>query len=438
MKRSALSRRQFLQLTAGVTVTSALAACVAPTAPAADSGDAGMATTTIDVWAYPRTENDGDIVYAPLNEGFHAAHPDIMAEVEVQPWGGRREKLYAAAAAGTPPDIWDATTDTVPAYITKDVILGLDDHLTAEDLADYNPAEVEAASLDGVLYMPLIEAEVNGIAYNGGLLSELGYDPATASFETWDELYALGEKAAEQNWYLENLSTFSWGGFLVTVHEAGGQVYTDDRTSSNFLEQPAIDALTRWVKEFENGWVPLEYAIGSVDEQGGLPDYWLSLEQVTARREDAACVQDVEANPDLDYVIGHARSIDSSVSPVSGIVSGQGWAVTRQSDAVDAAVTWVKYMIAPEQIGARATLAGTTPVGNESKVDWNPAPCTLEYVNRFGPLLFAGVDTNTLWQESKVVAGPQFQAAVLGQATVEEALENIKTEIDALLLEQYG
>ena len=112
------------------------------------------------------------------------------------------------------------------------MILGLDDHLTADDLADYTDAEVEAASLDGVLYMPLIEAEVNGIAYNGGLLSELGYDPATASFGTWDELYALGERAAEQNWYLESLSTFSWGGFLVTVHEAGGQVYTDDRTDS--------------------------------------------------------------------------------------------------------------------------------------------------------------------------------------------------------------
>ena len=438
MKHSVLSRRQFLQLTAGVTVTSALAACVAPTAPAADSGDAGMATTTIDIWAYPRTENDGDIVYDPLNEGFHAAHPGIMAEVEVQPWGGRREKLYAAAAAGEAPDIWDATTDTVPAYITKDVILGLDDLLSAEDLADYGPAEIDAASLDGVLYMPLFEAEVNGIAYNGGLLSELGYDPATAAFGTWDELHALAERAAENNWYLENLSTFNWGEFLVTVHEAGGQVYADDRTTSNFLEQPVIDALTRWVTEYENGWVPLEYAIGSVDEQGGLPNYWLSLEQVTGRREDAACVQDVEANPDLEYVIGHPRSIDSSTTPVSGIVSGQGWAITRQSDAVDAAVTWVKYMLNPEQVGTRANLAGTTPVGNKSKEVWNPAPCTAEYVDRFGPLLFAGVDTNTLWQESKVVAGPQFQAAILGEATVEEALETIKTEIDALLLEQYG
>jgi len=196
--------------------------------------------------------------------------------------------------------------------------------------------------------------------------------------------------------------------------------------------------LTRWVTEYENGWVPLEYAIGSTDEQGGLPDYWLSLEQVTARKEDAACVQDVEANPDLQYVIGHARSMDGSQDPVAGLVSGQGWAITQQSESVDAALTWMKFMLTPEQVGTRANLAGTTPVGIQSKEYWTPDECTFEHVDRFGSLLFAGVDANTLWQESKVVAGPHFQAAVLGEATVEESLENIKTEIDALLQEKYG
>lgn len=106
---------------------------------------------------------------------------------------------------------------------------------------------------------------------------------------------------------MESLSTFNCGEFLVTVHEAGGQVYADDRTTSNFLEQPCIDALIRWVTEYQNNWLPIEYAIGSVDEQGGLPNYWISLEQVTARKEDAACSMDVEANPDLQYVIGHPR-----------------------------------------------------------------------------------------------------------------------------------
>jgi len=441
---TSLSRRHFLQLSASVTATSFLAAC-APSAPSGGSdsgGDGGgggaAASSTIEVWGYPRTENDLETIFDPMNASFAEVHPDITVEVEVQPWGGRREKLYAAAAAGTSPDLWDATTDTVPAFIEKGVILGLNDFLTDEQLGSYTEAELAAASLNGELYMPLFEGEVNGFAYNGAMLSELGYDPETAEFATWDSLYGLAEKAAENGYYLENLSTFNWGEFLATVHEAGGQVYADDRTHSNFTEQPVIDALTRWVTEYENGWVPLEYAIGSTDEQGGLPDYWLSLEQATARKEDAACVQDVEANPDLQYVIGHPRSMDGSQTPVSGLVSGQGWAITQQSENTDAALTWMKFMITPEQVGARANLAGTTPVGTQSKEYWTPDECVFEHASRFGDLLFAGVDANTLWQESKVVAGPHFQAAVLGEATVEESLESIKTEIDALLQEKYG
>ncbi|MEZ4860754.1 MAG: extracellular solute-binding protein [Caldilineaceae bacterium] len=442
MKPNHLSRREFLRLSTSVALGSMLVACAAPVVPSgaeAGSSEAAAASSVgLEIWTYPRTENDADIVYKPLMERFATEHSDITVAIDVQPWGGRREKLYAAAAAGTPPDIWYATTDTVPAYIEKGVILPLSDLLTPEDLADYSEAEIQAASLDGVLYMPLVEAEVNGIAYSGGLLSELGFDPATAKFETWDELYALAEKAAAKNWYLEAVSTLNWAEWLTLVHEAGGTVYSEDRTRANMTEQPAIDALTRLVTEYQNSWVPLEYAIGSVDEQAGLPDYWLSLEQVTARKEDAACVLDTEANPDLQYVLGHARSQDSSKPPVAGIVSGQGWAITTGAEDVDAALTWVKFMISPEIVGTFSNLAGTTPVGTKSKEFWTPDPCVVEHVTRFAPLLFAGVDTNTLWQESKVVCGPHFQAAVLGQETVEQALEAINEELNALLAEKYA
>ena len=434
MLRQRLNRRSFLQMSGALGAVAALSACVAPTPAVPSAEGAAMAPADITIWAYPRTENDLEIVFEPLLSQFHADRSGIQASVEVQPWGGRREKLYAAAAAGEAPDIWDATTDTIPAYIEKGVILGVSDHLSSSDVADYQESELAAASFDGVLYMPLFEAEVNGPAYSGGLLRELGLDPETAVFDTWDKLFALAETAATRGYYLESLSTFSWGEFITQVHEAGGTVYAADRTQSFFTDDACRQTLERWVMEYQNGWVPIEFAIGSVDEQGGLPDYWLSLEQVTDRTEDAACIQQVEAQPELEFVLGHPRSRTGDEFPISGTVSGQGWAITAQSENIDAAVEWVRFMIQPAQIGKYCELAGSTPVGTRSKADyWNPPACVLGHVNRHSPHLFSDQDSNTLWQESKVVCGPQFQAAVLGLKTVDEALETMKTEIDALL-----
>lgn len=437
MLRSRLSRRSFMQLGGTLGTAALLSACVAPAPGGAVPEAPEQDVSELIIWSYPRTENDLEIVFTPMLSTFHESHAHIQASVEVQPWGGRREKLYAAAAAGEAPDIWDATTDTIPAYIEKGVILGVSDLLSADDLADYQEAELSAASFDGTLYMPLFEAEVNGPSYSGGLLRELGIDPETAVFDTWDKLFALAETAATKDYFLESLSTFSWGEFITQVHEAGGTVYSADRTRSFFTEDACRQTLERWVMEYENGWVPIEFAIGSVDEQGGLPNYWLSLEQVTQRTEDAACIQHVESQPDLEFIHGHPRSRTGDEFPISGTVSGQGWAITAQSMQVDAAVEWVRFMIQPEQIGQYCELAGSTPVGNRSKTDfWNPDACVLAHVNRHSAHLFSDQDSNTLWQESKVVCGPQFQAAVLGLKTVDEALETMQTEIDALLAQK--
>lgn len=437
MLRSRMSRRSFLQLSGAAGALSVLSACAAAMPEGGSAMEADTDVAEIDIWSYPRTENDLELVFRPLMDRFHEQHPHIKANNEVQPWGGRREKLYAAAAAGEAPDIWDATTDTIPAYIEKGVILGVSDLLSDEDLADYQDSELAAASFDGVLYMPLFEAEVNGPAYSGGLLRELGFDPETAVFDTWEKLWDLAEQAAAKGWYLESLSTFSWGEFITQVHEAGGTVYSADRTRSHFTDDACRQVVKRWVLEYTNGWVPIEFAIGSVDEQGGLPDYWLSLEQATSRREDAACITNVEAQPDLEYINGHPRTRTGEEFPISGTVSGQGWAITTQSDDVDASVEWVRYMIQPQQVGEYCELAGSTPVGSQSKSEyWNPEACVLDHVNRHSPHLFSDQDSNTLWQESKVVVGPQLQAAVLGHKSVDEVLETMQTEIDKLLAEK--
>lgn len=67
-----------------MSAASLLAACVAPTAPA-DSGvgESSSASSIVEIWAYPRTENDADIVFAPIMGKFAEAYPDITPEIEI-------------------------------------------------------------------------------------------------------------------------------------------------------------------------------------------------------------------------------------------------------------------------------------------------------------------------------------------------------------------
>ncbi len=99
---------------------------------------------------------------------------------------------------------------------------------------------------------------------------------------------------------------------------------SEDSTKSYFTDDACRQTLERYVTEYQNSWVPIEFAISSVDEQGGLPNYWLSLEQVTQRTEDAACITHVEAQPEMEYIYGHPRTRTGSEFPISGIASGQG------------------------------------------------------------------------------------------------------------------
>ena len=95
MQRARLSRREFMRLTAGASAGALLVACAPAGVPSeTGAGGEGAAQVEVEIWTYPRTENDAEFVYKPMTEKFVAEHPDIQPVVDVQPWGGRREKLY--------------------------------------------------------------------------------------------------------------------------------------------------------------------------------------------------------------------------------------------------------------------------------------------------------------------------------------------------------
>ena len=394
----------------------------------------------LEVWVYPYTENDLEIVWTPILLKFNELYPKVKVNIDVQPWGGRREKLYAAAAAGEPPDMWRGTNDTTPTYVQKGIAVDLTDLITAEDLADFSESEIAAGSYEGKIYLMLSSQQIMGYGYNVNIMTELGYDMETEDpVVTWDDLLAVAEKAKGLGYYVEAVNTYSWPQWIRCIHQASGTTYAPDKSKSLMTEQPAIDLLTRYVTEFQSGYVPLEGAVSTPEASSAAPDYWGQGLQATMHTQSAGyCNVFDPADMGFDFRMASPRQRKAGDWLTAGNNSGDGLCITTASKQKDACLAFGKFTIRPENIGLWCTLAGAAPVGQLSQKYWKTEDCTKAWVAQNSQYHFTNIDSATLWQESKVICAPHFQAAVLGKETVDQALEAIDKELNETLQKVYG
>lgn len=463
MNPTELSRRGFLRTSALVVACAAMAGCtpsapkqtVAPTkqAPAQTTAEA-KPTVKVEapatkaaaikgellIWTYPKTDNDLEIVFKPLMAKFHEQFPDIKTTVDVLPWRARREQLYTAFAAGAPPDIWYSNTDTLPAYAEKKLAVPLNDLIAPRDMPDYTQVELGACTWEGKQLIALHGILLRGFLYNATLMKQCGVDPQVG-IKTWDEALALGEAAKSKGLYRTAVALSTWQYFVILVHQAGGKVFAADNTKTLLLEQPAVDALTFWVTEFQKGYIPKEYAVGSEAAANQLPNYWAEGKQVVAiEQAPQGCATAKEVNKNFDYAVGYPMSKGAGQKPFSSLTGGEGWSITKLSKNQAAAVEWIKFMIKPENLALWCTLTGHMPPGTAVPKFWKPTgdPCIQTALQQYGSAQFFDNDCYFLWQEGKVTCMPHFQAAVLGTQTIRQALENSHKELTALIKEKSG
>ena len=394
----------------------------------------------MQIWAYTNVANDLDMVYKPMMVRFNQQFPNIKWNIDVQPWSGRREKLYSAVAANSAPDIWNATTDTLLIYANKKIIAPLDDILPKDLLLNWGFYQdaIDAGSLDGKYYITVNSQQIGGYGYNTKLMQDLGYDPATPVM-TWDDLMALGEKAKAKGLFLEDTPLTSWTEWVVTVHQAGGTVFNTDKATTNMTKQPCIDALTRWANQYKKGYTSPEFAIATDSAATTLPAYFIEGKTVIAMDfESADCQGILKANPQFPVKAGAPRQRSKNDAPISGLTVGDGWSITAASKYKSAAGQWVKFMQTPENLAEWANLSNRLPPSTKAQALWKTNACVKEFMDRNSKFQFAGVDTQLLWQESKVICAPHFQAAVLGKMPVEQALANCDKELTAKLKDLYG
>lgn len=226
-------------------------------ATAADANVSGAAaadnpatTEPVDItfYTYNYTEQQRPGVDLLLEE-FHAANPDVKVEIVFAASTEINTKIQADIAAGVQPDviqlIFDALDYGVNNFGVKDLnAIAPADELSAH-LEGFEPAALEVAKLDGQLYGLPYTFSTPMLFYNATLFEQAGLDPNDPP-ETWDEVEQYGIQIKEKT----GAESFVFGGMTANdwllqslIKSNGGAVMSEDRSTIQFGEAPAVEAI---------------------------------------------------------------------------------------------------------------------------------------------------------------------------------------------------
>jgi multiple sugar transport system substrate-binding protein len=223
----------------------AAAAVLAGTLSACGSGSDGGSGGPEEVTFWGSWSGDQAKQLQKQADAFNAAQD----EYEVKYVGPElvEEKLLTALASGSVPDVvlWDRYN--TPLYVPKNALAPLDEYIEADgvDVAQFYEQAMGELVVDGETYgLPLL-VDNRSLFYNADTLKEAGVEPPT----DWDGLKAAAEAVTERDGGKLSVAGFALddpGLFNIWLKQAGGQMFSDDGSTTAFNSPEGLEVLEFW------------------------------------------------------------------------------------------------------------------------------------------------------------------------------------------------
>jgi multiple sugar transport system substrate-binding protein len=222
MKKSKLSRRDFLRICALSTAGAALASCQTTT-PTPGVGETAAPAQKIPLtfWNMPFVTQEVSPQYvAQWERDVVTALPNAAVDKFYGPgkYADQRDKFLLQATTGTP-DVIEGLLEDTAVYVEKGLIAALDDRFSAwADSAQFVESTVTPLRIDGKLWGIPYNTNARAMVYRKDIFEQHGLQVP----KTWDELVETSRKITE----LTNKETH---GFFVCT-EVG-----DPRAAQEFI-----------------------------------------------------------------------------------------------------------------------------------------------------------------------------------------------------------
>ena len=361
-------------------------------------------------------EPDGTGVWRDIIESFNSAHPGTPVRlVEGPPSTDTREDMYSTAflAGRSGYDIVYCDVIWVPKFAAAGWLLDLTDRLSAADLADFLPADLDAGRYNGRLYRMPAFTDAGLLYYRRDLVRrppETFQDlvSAASALQNTDRVGYLWQGKQSEGLvtnYLEVL--WGYGGEWIT---ADGRVLLDSAEALEalrFLKSSIGTISPRGVTTYTEEESRNLFQAG----RGVFLRNWFYVWQLLGR-------------PDSEVAgkVAFVPMVHGPGGTRAAALGGWGFAVSRRSRNPDAAWDFIQFATRPQQLRQLYSKAGRIP----SRKSLVPEPFQEIVRNaRARPRIPEYAQASDILQR-------WLSAALAGIATPEDALRNAARETRVL------
>ncbi|MGJ3239235.1 MAG: ABC transporter substrate-binding protein [Anaerolineae bacterium] len=399
----------------------------------------------IRFWPWALTPDFEDYLNQVI-ANFEATYPGVTVIMEGQPAAGARDNIRNSFAAGNPPDVINMSDGWVAEFAEAGVLLDMDAALAEpypQIREEYVDGAWEKVTFDGTTYhLPWYLSFSNVMAVNGLIADELGISGEDIP-ETWADAYEFACEVREMSDGAYYAYSLPWGelaglGVLNDFIGEGIAVFSEDGSSVVFNEdERAAGILDAYKNLLDNDCIPRESLTDDVRE---MIDRFSEGEILLLQTGPQLFRLVEENNPDVfDSLFLDNQFVGSAnIRSIGGV---QTVTVPAASQYPNAALAFAVFLTNAD---TQTAFSQEVPIYSSNLVSYEDPFFTEggeSLTDQLRPLAgeYFQNATNTgilnfpqLAEVEQIVLG-EFQAAILGVKTSQEALDAMAERINAIL-----
>ncbi len=365
-------------------------------------------------------------------EDFNKLYPDVKVTLNQTPYGQYWTKMQTQAESGTLPDVFWINGPNFELYASYGMVEPVTELIDSGkiDPSNYPDSLNNLYSIDGVQYAVPKDYDTIGLWYNKAIFEEAGVDLPTDDW-TWDDFTTaandISSALADKNIYGVAFMVGGQESYYNTIYQAGGEVISADKKTSGFGSPEAIEGLQFWADLVESGASPTIQQLSDTSA----PDRFASGKAAMIWDGNWALAKYMESDhkDDID-VIGLPKGKERA-----SIIHGLGYAVSKNSQNMEAAQAFQAFLGSEEAAKAQGELGGVIPAfqgTQQTFLDFAPdlhLDIFIQAADDYSVPYPTSLNGQA-WGDLETVLLPP---AFAGDVPMAEAAKDLATQMDAIL-----